>query len=149
MTMGTKLMIRKIAVMTLGAAMLLLAACETAEGYRQQMASWQGRMGDDLLIQWGPPDNRASLSDGREVWSYDREFVSETAGYYRDETRQVTRTFTDRDGKQRTETISETFPVWEPPATHRSQCRTRFVVSASQRIEQVNFEGGACVAPEQ
>ncbi len=141
-------MMRTFTAIAFGAAALALAACETAEGYRQQMSSWQGRTGDDLLIQWGPPQDRATLSDGREVWSYDREFVSESAGYYRDETRQVTRTFTDRDGKQRSETISESFPVWQPPQTHRSQCRTRFVVSVSQRIEQVNFEGGACVAPE-
>lgn len=141
-------MTKTLAALVLGAALLGLSACETAEGYRQEMSMWQGRMGDDLLVQWGPPDSRAQLSDGGEVWSYERSYVNETAGYYRDETRQVTRTLTDRDGKQRTETISETFPVWEPPSTYRSECRTRFVLSPQQRIEQVSFDGGACVAAE-
>lgn len=127
---------------------LMLAACETTEGYRQQMSTWQGRMGDDLLIAWGPPADRTTLSDGRQMWSYDRAFRSESAGYYRDENRQVTRTYTDRDGRQRTETITESFPVWQPPTVTHSSCTTRFILSATQRIEQVSFEGNACVAAE-
>lgn len=127
---------------------LALGACETSEGYRQQMSTWQGRMGDDLMIAWGPPADRTTLSDGRQMWSYDRAFRSESAGYYRDESRQVTRTYTDRDGKQRIETITETFPVWQPPSVTHSSCTTRFILSPSQRIEQVTFEGDACLAPE-
>lgn len=130
------------------AASGLLAACETAEGYRQEMSMWQGRMGDDLVIEWGPPASKEKLSDGREVWSYDKAYTYETAGYYRDENRQVTRTFTDKDGKQRSETITETFPVYQPPSTTHTTCATRFVISTTRRIEQVTFDGNACVAPE-
>jgi len=109
---------------------------------------WQGRMGDDLVIEWGPPAAKEKLSDGREVWSYDKAYTYENAGYYRDENRQVTRTFTDKDGKQRSETITETFPVWQPPTTTHTTCATRFVISQQRRIEQVTFDGNACVAPE-
>jgi hypothetical protein len=143
-----KVAIMSIRKMMAALACLILAACETAEGYRQQMTGWQGRPGDDLLIEWGPPDSKATLSDGREMWQYEKSFVSESAGYYRDETRQATRTFTDKDGKQRSETISETYPVWQPPTTTRSFCATRFVLSTARRIEQVSFDGNACVAPE-
>jgi hypothetical protein len=122
-----------------GAAMLL-SACETAEGYRQQMVTWQGRSADDLAIQWGPPADRSSLSDGRELWVYSKTTVTTSEGYYRDETREVTRTITDKDGKKRTETIQETFPVWQPPQTYRNNC--------DHRIQQVTFEGNGCVAPE-
>jgi hypothetical protein len=130
------------------AAALALCACVTEEGYRQEMATWQGRMGDDLLIAWGPPANRSALSDGREVWLYHKTTENRQEGYYRDEQRQVTRTITDKDGKQKTETITETFPVWQPPQVYRQTCETRFVLSPAQRIQEVSFNGNGCVAPE-
>ena len=129
-------------------SLIFLAACETAEGYRQEMASWQGRHSDDLIVAWGPPERTASLSDGRELWAYEKSYVQESAGYYRDETRKVTRTYVDSDGNEQQETISETFPVWEPPSTWRSSCETRFVIGAGRRVEGVSFDGDACVAPE-
>lgn len=127
----------------------LLAACETAEGYRQQMVGWQGRSSDDLLLQWGPPTSKSTMSNGKELWQYRKETTSETAGYYQDQTRQVTRTVTDKDGKQHRETISETYPVWQPPTTMYATCSTRFVVNKAHLVEQVTFDGAACVAPEQ
>lgn len=130
------------------AGLAVLAACETVEGYRQEMATWQGRHGDDLLVAWGPPDRTASLSDGRELWAYEKSYIRESAGYYRDETRSVTRTYVDADGIKQQETISETFPVWEPPSTWRSACETRFVIGPGRRVEQISFEGDACVASE-
>jgi hypothetical protein len=129
------------------AAGAMLSACETAEGYRQQMSTWQGRTGDDLVIRWGPPQQRQSLSDGREVWVYDKTTETRQEAYYRDEKRNVTRTFTDKDGKQKTETIEETFPVLQPARTIRTSCQTRFVLAA-QRVQDVTFEGDACVAEE-
>lgn len=137
---------RTLLALIAGAA--VLAACETAEGYRQEMATWQGRHGDDVLIAWGPPDRTASLSDGRELWSYEKSYIRESAGHYRDETRNVTRTYVDADGVEQRETISETFPVWEPPTTWRSSCETRFVIGAGRRVETISFEGDACVAAE-
>lgn len=142
------MMFRTIVSLGVLASTLALAACETAEGYRQQMSTWQGRHGDDLIIAWGPPDSTAMLSDGREMWEYDKTYIHESAGHYRDETRQVTRTFVDDEGHTRSETISESYPVWEPPTTSRSHCSTRFVLTDTRRIEQVSFDGSACVAPE-
>lgn len=148
MRVGTKMLTIAKSLAGLALAAAVLGACETAEGYRQQMSTWQGRMGDDLLIAWGAPNDRTRLSDGREMWTYDKAFSSESAGYYRDESRQVTRSFTDKDGKSRTETITETFPVWQPPSVTHSSCSTRFILSPSQRIDQVSFDGNACVAAE-
>jgi hypothetical protein len=129
-------------------AALALSACVTEEGYRQQMSTWQGRTGDDLVIEWGAPQEKALLTDGRQVWTYNRSSVEQQAGYYRDEQRQVKRTITDKDGKQRVETITETYPVWQPPRTYTSACTTRFVLSPTQRIEEVRFEGNGCLAEE-
>ena len=145
--MGTPMSVRIFVFAAIGAS--LLAACETAEGYRQQMVGWQGRSSDELLVQWGPPTSKSAMSDGREVWQYQKEITTESAGYYQDQTRQVTRTVTDKDGKQHQETISETYPVWQPPTTTHSNCTTRFVVGRTHLIEQVTFDGAACVAPEQ
>ncbi len=140
-----KLRVTGLALIALFAA----SACETVEGYRQQMAGWQGRSSDELLLQWGPPTQKATMTDGREMWSYEKLTTSQTAGYYQDQTRQVTRTITDKDGKQRQETISESYPVWQPPTTSTLACNTRFVISKQNRVDLVTFDGSACVAPEQ
>ncbi len=138
---------RMLAFAVLGACAMAVSACATEEGYRQHMSMEMGRASDDIMMRWGPPQNRASMSNGREMWSYTKTTVDEQDGYYRDETRQVKRTFTDKDGKQKTETIEETFPVWQPPRVYRSTCSTRFVMGGG-RVEDVTFEGDGCVAEE-
>lgn len=130
----------------LAAAGALLAACETTEGYQARMNMWVGRTSDDLTVDWGAPNTKAPLSDGREVWSYAKTTVRQQDGYYQDETRQVKRTITDKDGKQKTETIDETYPVYHPPQTYRTECETRFVIGAAHRVEQVSFNGDGCIA---
>ena len=139
--------IRLAILAALGASVMALSACATEEGYRQRMGMEIGRTTDDVMMRWGPPHNRSSMSNGREMWSYTKETVDEQAGYYRDETRQVKRTFTDKDGKQKTETIEETFPVWQPPRVYRTMCSTRFVMGGG-RVEDVTFDGDGCVAEE-
>jgi hypothetical protein len=148
---GLDMSIRKLVfAAALGASALGLAACETAEGYRQKMTGWQGRSGDDLLVEWGNPLERSSLSDGRQVWSYKKRSEVTSGDYYRDESRQVTRKFKDKDGKEKSETITETFPVYVPKSTTILECTTRFVLTQppALRIEDVKFEGDGCVAPE-
>jgi len=129
------------------AAALALSACVTEEGYRQHMSLLQGASMDAILVDWGPPQSRTSMSDGRELWAYSKTTVDERAGYWRDETREVTRKYRDRDGVEKTETITETFPVWEPPQVFRSTCDTRFVM-AGGRVETVAFDGPGCLAEE-
>ncbi len=138
---------RRFALAAIGVSAMVLSACATEEGYRQHMSMEMGRASDDIMMRWGPPQNRSSMSNGREMWSYTKTTVDEQEGYYRDETRQVKRTFTDKDGKQKTETIEETFPVWQPPRVYRSTCSTRFVMGGG-RVEDVTFDGDGCVAEE-
>ena len=97
---------RRFAFAAIGVSAMALSACATEEGYRQHMSMEMGRASDDIMMRWGPPQNRSSMSNGREMWSYTKTTVDEQDGYYRDETRQVKRTFTDKDGKQKTETIT-------------------------------------------
>ncbi len=129
------------------ASALAFSACATEEGYRQHMSLLQGASTDAVLIDWGPPQTRTPMSGGRELWAYSKTSMDERAGYWRDETREVTRKYKDRDGVERTETISETFPVWEPPQTYRAICNTRFVM-VSGRVETVSFDGDGCIAEE-
>ena len=138
---------RMLAFAALGASAMALSACATEEGYRQRMGLELGRTGDDVMMRWGPPHERTPMSNGREMWSYTKTTVDEREGYYRDETREVKRTFTDKDGKKKTETIEETFPVWVPPQVVRSTCATRFVFGGG-RVEDVTFDGEGCVAEE-
>ena len=138
---------RTLAFAVLGACVMAISACATEEGYRQHMSLELGRSTDDVLVRWGAPQNRTTMSNGREMRSYTKTTVDEQAGYYRDESREVKRTFTDKDGKTKTETITETFPVWEPPRVYRSTCSTRFVIGGG-RVEDVTFEGDGCVAEE-
>jgi len=138
-------MIRRLA--TLAASALALAACATEEGYRQHMDMLMGVSTDEILFKWGPPQASAPMSNGRELWSYTKTTVDERAGYWRDETREVRRTFKDKDGKEKTEIITETYPVWEPPQVFRSACTTHFVM-AGGRVENVSFDGSGCIAEE-
>ena len=138
---------RKLALVMLGASAIALSACATEEGYRQHMSLELGRTSDDLLVRWGPPQNRTQMSNGRDLWSYTKTTVDERSGYWRDETREVRRTFRDKEGNEKTETITETYPVWEPPQVFRSTCTTRFVMGAG-RVEDVTFDGPGCVAEE-
>lgn len=139
--------IRMLAFAVLGVSAMALSACATEEGYRQRMGLEVGRTGDDVMMRWGPPHQRAPMSAGREMWSYTKTTVDEREGYYRDETREVKRTVTDKDGNKKTETIEETFPVWVPPQVIRSNCTTRFVLGGG-RVEDVTFDGEGCVAEE-
>jgi hypothetical protein len=129
------------------AAFLSASACATEEGYRQHMGLLQGASADAVLVDWGPPQSRTQMWNGRELWSYTKTTVDERAGYWRDEQRQVTRKITDKDGKEKTETITENFPVWEPAQTFRSVCTTRFVMASAQ-VEDISFNGDGCVAEE-
>jgi hypothetical protein len=138
-------MIRRIAI--LAASALALSACATEEGYRQHMDTLMGVPTDEIMFKWGPPQSSAPMSNGRDLWSYTKTTVDEREGYWRDEVREVKRTYRDKDGNEKTEIITETFPVWEPPQVYRSTCTTRFVM-AGGRVENVSFDGSGCVAEE-
>jgi hypothetical protein len=138
-------MIRRIAI--LAASALALSACVTEEGYRQHMDMLMGVSSDEILFKWGPPQSSAPMSNGRDLWSYTKTNVEEREGYWRDEVREVKRTYRDKEGNEKTEIISETFPVWEPPQIYRSTCTTRFVMGGG-RVENVSFDGSGCVAEE-
>ena len=66
---------RTLAFATLAASVMALSACATEEGYRQHMSLELGRSTDDVLVRWGAPQNRTTMSNGREMWSYTKTTV--------------------------------------------------------------------------
>lgn len=137
---------RNVAIVVL-AGLVFAAACETTEGYRQEMSMWTGRAGDDVVIAWGSPVARETLSDGRSVWIYDKETVNHQDGYWRTETRERRETY-EVNGVKQERIVRTDVPVWEPPRTTVTRCETRFVMTSQRRVEQVVFNGDGCVAPE-
>ncbi len=126
----------------------LLAACATAEGYRQRTALWLGAPADALLLERGSPVARDRLSDGREVWTY---FVRErhvSDGYTRNVPRERTVRRRDRDGEIVEITESWTESVYEPPREWWTDCETRFVIGLTGLVEDFRFVGDGCVAEE-
>jgi len=68
-------------IFVLIAAAAALAACATAEGYRQQVAPYVGASADRLMLDWGSPVDIAPMSEGREMWTYYFENETTSGGY--------------------------------------------------------------------
>lgn len=129
-------------------ALFALAACATAEGYRQRTAHYVGAPADALLLDWGPPVDKSAMSDGRELWTYYDEEEYTTGGYSRQVPEERIVRFRNHEGEilTRTETYYRT--IYEPPVYHLSRCETRFVISPRGRVETFSFDGDGCVATE-
>ncbi len=132
----------------LAAAAALLAGCATAEGYRQNMATFVGATGDVLLVELGPPVARDDLESGGEVWTYYREQTRHDPGGYRTIPRERRITWTDSNGEQRTRVERYDDTVYEPPSTWTVDCETRFILDRTGRVSDFRFIGNACVADE-
>lgn len=130
-------------------ALTALAACATAEGYRQQTSHYIGAHADQLLLDWGPPADKSPMSARREMWTYFVEESYTTGGNYSQVPHERwIESVNDKGQKIRTkETIYES--VYNPPVEHFSQCETRFVIAPDGYVETFSFQGDACVAPEQ
>jgi hypothetical protein len=63
------------------AAALLLGACATVEQeLNQARDSWQGATYDEVVARWGPPARSATLSDGRQTYTWTSQEVSLRGG---------------------------------------------------------------------
>jgi len=132
----------------IAALSITLAACATAEGYRQQNSLFIGGHSDALIVELGQPQSRDTLSDGSEVWGYYREVRREISGRYRSIPHERTVTYRDKDGRERTRTERYEETVYEPPQSWLESCETRFVVSPHGVVTELRFDGAACVAEE-
>lgn len=131
----------------LALSVLSLSGCATVEGYRQRMDLLTGKTADMILVEWGTPISKADLSDGSELWVYERETENRSGGYWTTQSRTRTEHFVV-DGKKKTRTVTYSEPYYEPVVVTRSFCETRFVMGTDHRVKQVSFEGDGCVAEE-
>lgn len=132
----------------LTAIALILGACATQEGYRQQTALYVGQSSDLLIVERGSPVARDHLSDGSEVWTY---FFAENrhdSGGYHTVPRERRVVWRDDRGRQhvRVEQYEET--VYTPPRSWVEECETRFIVTPDGFVRDFRFNGQACRAPE-
>ena len=68
---------------TLALAVLLVAGCATTPGdVTGARNSWHGAHYDEVVSRWGPPSNHTTLSDGRDVYSWDSESVAPRGRIY-------------------------------------------------------------------
>lgn len=132
----------------IAAASAVLAGCATAEGYRQQVEQFIGAHSDTIMLEWGPPVSRDTLSDGSEVWVYFNEERRYDPGGYRTIPRERRVQFRDSQGnvRERIEQYEET--VYEPPREWWVECETRFVISPQNRVRDFRFVGEGCLAEE-
>lgn len=132
----------------IAAAALVLAACATTEGYRQQTSLLMGRPANALLVEMGPPVSRDRMAGGGEVWTYYRQRDHYSPGGPRTVQRSRTVTYRDEHGvrRQRIETWDET--VYDPPREWSTSCETRFVIDRTGIVVDFRFEGSDCVAEE-
>ncbi len=130
------------------AALFVLSACATAEGYRQRTAQYLGAPADALMFEWGPPVDKSRMSGGRELWTYYKEEEYTTGGYSRQVPEERIVHFKNRKGETVTRTETYYRTIYEPPVHHLSRCETRFVISRRGRVENFSFDGGGCVATE-
>lgn len=130
------------------AVALILGACATQEGYRQQTALYVGQSADMLIVERGSPVARDYLSDGSEVWTY---FIAEQRhdpGGYRTIPRERRITYRDSRGNERTRIEQYEETVYTPPRSWVEECETRFVITPDGYVRDFRFNGQACRAPE-
>ena len=124
----------------------MAAACATFEGYEQRLNLMLGAHADDLVVRWGVPDRSIELSDGREVFEYDRHRIEHSEGYCYDDTRTVEERVKRSDGSSETVEREIIVERCDPPSTDEYFCMTRFVLGQDKRVVDWAHEGNDCVA---
>lgn len=132
----------------IAATAAILAGCATAEGYRQQVAQFVGAHSDTIMLEWGPPLRRDTLTDGSQIWVYLNEERRYDPGGYRTIPRETRTTFRDSEGVIRERVTSYDETIYEPPQEWWVECETRFVVGPDERVRDFRFVGDGCRAEE-
>src|SRR5882672_9264952 len=118
-------------VIRLLAVAALLAGCATSANYEKMLASWIGQSEDDLVRNWGPPDNVYNGSTSRyltymRVW---QGYMPGSGPYYRP-TMVGNRLYA--------------YPYGGSPGyVYTESCKTTFEL-ADGRIARWRWEGDAC-----
>ena len=128
---------------SLGVLVLLLllfeTGCATTANYERILGSWVGADADQLVRAWGPPASSFPLSNGGQIFVYDRRVssthttpvqVQQNPGMF------IGNTYYPG---QTTVTGGQTYNI-------NHSCRTQFEVDSANRIVSWRWEGNSCVA---
>src|SRR3546814_10352470 len=124
---------RRIRVLLISTAFILLAGCATTENYERILQHWVGAHADRLVTAWGPPDSQYTLSDGSRVLQYSRRRLVDYGGNYFPEPVFV-------DGR------TLWLPSWDPTYIVARVCITRFTVDPQGIVREWRWEGNDCIA---
>lgn len=134
-------------------AAVLLTACSssTEEGYRQQLESLRGISEAQLISRFGQPDKMKVASNGRKALRYEniRYYIDHGITTHERET-------TDYTGKVTSGMHSANFSatgtrlvtVQGRDELRMTFCLTSLIISSNGIVENFNFDGPDCVAPE-
>lgn len=116
---------------------VFLQGCATEAGYKRLLNTWVGDTGDNLIKSWGPPTQKAQLSDNSQVFEY----LFQGQGYVPQYTTptQTQVTFV-RDRAFATTTGGQTFGGYPV----NLYCKTLFYIGTNDKITGWKYEGNSC-----
>lgn len=129
-----------------------LSACKTTEGYKQTLNSWVGQNVDLFVASWGPPNGSHTNADGSKVLQYVQSgsiYMPGTTITTPQTTYSSGSVYGNNGGYGTYSGSSTTYVTTTSPSyTIATNCRTKFFVSSSNRIQSWQAEGNNCVAEE-
>jgi hypothetical protein len=120
-------------------SVILLTGCATTANYERILSSWVGADADHLVRSWGPPTRSFPLSNGGQVFVYDRGGSSTFTTPVQVEQDPGMFIGNMYYPGQTTVTGGQVYNI-------RHSCRTQFEVNSSNRIVSWRWEGNSCVA---
>lgn len=119
------------------AIVTLMGACAS---HSDTLKTWEGRHTDELVLSWGPPHSKATLSDGRVVWQY----TNSGSHYVPGVTTQAPTTTTVYGPRGGAYTAYGTRSVTSPGYNISHHCETKFVVGSASVIMGWSYRGNGC-----
>lgn len=136
------------------ASALLLASCKTTS---EVMESWVGVEANKLVTQWGPPNQKYQMNDGRTMYIYRDTSIDRRMTGYETETRcpeptyETQGTITGYGDSYNYESttrsrqgpcfVTDSGPTYEHVEV---KCERRFVVNREGRIDSWSYDGAGC-----
>jgi hypothetical protein len=136
----------------LATAAVMAGACatETEAGYQKILNSWVGVDVDQLLVEWGPPDDAVKLGKGAVLeYRYHETVTTGGRTTYKPVTTYQQGTVYGPDGTALYNGSTTSYvPTTTPIRTYNYTCVTRFVIGEDRRIAAWDYEGNSCTAME-
>jgi hypothetical protein len=115
-------------ILGIAAALCLTGACATTANYERRLQGWIDRPAEELVTQWGYPDDQITLPNNNVVYVYRNQISYAVPGepypWYR------------YPGRP--------YPIYEAPYVLESSCTTFFEVDSAGKIIKWQWKGNGC-----